>query len=117
MAGPNINCMKKSIHNDANSSLVATGGKENDLKVWNLSSHSKEPVFRAKNVTDNWMQLREPVCITAIDFIDQGRVVVGTAFHQIRVYDIKGSVRRPMFNLNFGQHPITTISAIPNELK
>jgi ribosome biogenesis protein NSA1 len=109
--------MKKSSHNESNANLVATGGKENDLKVWNLSLNNKEPVFRAKNVADNWMQLREPVCITAIDFIDQNRVVVGTAYHQIRVYDIKSGVRRPMFNLNFSQHPITAISIVPNELK
>jgi ribosome biogenesis protein NSA1 len=109
--------MRKSIHNENSSNLFATGGKENDLKVWNLSSNAKDPVFRAKNVADNWIQLREPVCITAIDFIDQNRVVVGTAFHQIRVYDIKSGIRRPMFNLTFGQHPISTISIVPGDLK
>lgn len=31
--------------------LVATGGKENALKVWDLQG-SEEPVFRAKNVSD-----------------------------------------------------------------
>ena len=109
--------MKKSSHNEKSSLLVATGGKENDLKVWNLSLNSKEPVFRAKNVADNWIQLREPVNITAIDFIDQTKVVVGTAYHQIRVYDIKSGVRRPLFNLNFGQHPITSIAVLPNDSK
>lgn len=31
--------------------IVATGGKENALKVWDLQG-SEEPVFRAKNVSD-----------------------------------------------------------------
>lgn len=30
--------------------IVATGGKENALKVWDLQG-SEEPVFRAKNVS------------------------------------------------------------------
>lgn len=33
--------------------VVATGGKENALKVWDLQG-SEEPVFRAKNVSDGW---------------------------------------------------------------
>lgn len=31
--------------------VVATGGKENALKVWDLQG-SEEPVFKAKNVSD-----------------------------------------------------------------
>ena len=30
---------------------IATGGKENDLKIWNGSKPEK-PVFQAKNVTE-----------------------------------------------------------------
>lgn len=33
--------------------MVATGGKENALKVWDLQG-SEEPVFRAKNVSNGW---------------------------------------------------------------
>ena len=29
--------------------LVATGGKENDLKIWDLQS-PEQPIFKAKNV-------------------------------------------------------------------
>jgi ribosome biogenesis protein NSA1 len=75
--------MKLSLFNDEESILVATGGKENDLKVWNLKSDLTEPVFKAKNVADNWIQLREPVWVTCIDFIDKNKVAVGTAYHQV----------------------------------
>ena len=33
-----------------NPHIVATGGKENDLKIWNLNMPD-EPIFRAKNVS------------------------------------------------------------------
>ena len=37
-----------------NESLFASGGRENDLKVWNIENDSgKENIFKAKNVTQN----------------------------------------------------------------
>lgn len=86
--GSDISCMKASRFNkpDGEQCLVATGGKENDLKVWdvkNLSDEKKQPVFRAKNLPDNWVLLREPVWVMTIDFIDVDRVVVGTAHNQV----------------------------------
>ena len=87
-AGANLTCLRKSKFNtstaDSSSFLFATGGKDNDLKVWDLKSENvSEPVFRAKNMPDNWMQLREPVWIMSMDFMDERRVVVGTAHHQV----------------------------------
>ena len=38
----------------ANPHLVATGGKENDLKIWDLNT-PEQPVFKAKNVTTVFM--------------------------------------------------------------
>ena len=92
-----MTCLKKSKFNTSTSLtdkngkfLIATGGKENDLKIWNLNqtqksteTHDIQPIFRAKNMPDNWMQLREPVWIMSIDFLDENRVVVGTAHHQV----------------------------------
>ena len=65
--------------------LVATGGKENDLKVWDINNlgTKKEPLFRAKNLPDNWIQLREPVWVMCVNFLDPHRIVVGTAYHQV----------------------------------
>ena len=86
--GSQISCIKKNVFNKE-ACLVATGGKDNDLKIWNLSINdesllkNKEAVFRAKNVADNWMQLREPVWIMCIDFVDEKKVAVGTAHHQV----------------------------------
>ncbi len=86
-AGANLTCLRKSKFNSDSSSpfLFATGGKDNDLKVWDLNGAEKvsEPMFRAKNMPDNWMQLREPIWIMSMDFMDERRVVVGTAHHQV----------------------------------
>jgi len=38
--------------NPSQHNLVATGGKENDLKLWNLED-SAQPLFTAKNVLSN----------------------------------------------------------------
>jgi ribosome biogenesis protein NSA1 len=75
--------------------LFATGGKENELKLWNLnkldikSDGQAMPLFKAKNLPDNSMQLREPVWITCIDFIDSSRIVTGTAYHQVNIHLFK----------------------------
>ncbi len=109
-AGPDISCMKSSRFNKPHGEkfLIATGGKENDLKVWDVNdlSEKKQPIFKAKNLPDNWVLLREPVWVMSIDFIDENRVVVGTAHNQIRVYELSGAVRRPVLNLLFGMDPI-----------
>ena len=47
--GENIHRMRQDA---ANPHIIATGGKENDLKIWNLNTPS-EPVFKAKNVSYN----------------------------------------------------------------
>lgn len=80
--GSEIHCAQKSRFDPE---MVATGGKENDFKIWdvNISNSKLEPVFKAKNVSDNWMQLREPVWIMSMDFIDRNKVAVGTAYHQV----------------------------------
>ena len=98
--------------NPYNKNLMATGGKENDLKIWNLDKN--EAIFKAKNVADNWIQLREPVWVTAIDFLDENRVVIGTGHHQVRIYDLKTGTRRPIYNLNYGENPLTALRVLPD---
>ena len=37
------------VHNKHTSDIIATGGQENDLKLWQLKNMDK-PIFTAKNV-------------------------------------------------------------------
>lgn len=45
--GKDISTFKKCRLNDG---LVASGGRENDLKIWNIESEKNENIFKAKNV-------------------------------------------------------------------
>lgn len=64
---------------------VATGGKENSLKIWDLE-RPERPVFTAKNLRDDWLDLRRPHWVKDVAFIqDSDRVVTCTGYHQVRV--------------------------------
>ena len=46
------------------------GGKEHDLQIWDLNKIESGPVFRAKNVPTDSLQLRVPIWITDMCFPD-----------------------------------------------
>ncbi|XP_053544839.1 WD repeat-containing protein 74 [Bombina bombina] len=93
---------------------VATGGKENDLKIWDLE-RAEEPIFRAKNVRNDWLDLRVPVWIRDLDFIPGSeKVITGTSHHQVRIYDPSTRQRRPVLEVLFGEDPITALSVTPD---
>ncbi|ORX96877.1 WD40 repeat-like protein [Basidiobolus meristosporus CBS 931.73] len=96
------------------SNILATGGKERDLNIWDINQ--AEPIFKAKNVKNDFLDLRVPVWITATQFLneDTHKVVVGTKYHQIRLYDAK-SARRPVLNVEIGEHPIVSLTLAPNQ--
>lgn len=67
---------------------MITGGKENDLAVWDLesivSTASPHTIFKAKNVKNDFLDLRVPIHITDLDFVKENasQYVVGTMYHQ-----------------------------------
>ncbi|XP_037875974.1 WD repeat-containing protein 74 [Bombyx mori] len=81
--------------------LFATGGEENDLKVWRVGE--SQPTFSAKNLAHDWLQLRQPVWVTDLVFVpgEGGRVVAVCSRHgYVRLYDTR-SQRRPVQNVTF----------------
>lgn len=89
---------------------VATGGKENPLKVWDLERPDK-PIFTAKNVAHDWLDMRVPVWVRDIGFIpDSDKIVTCTGHHQVRVYDPSTPQRRPVLEARFGEYPLTALS-------
>ena len=60
--------MRKVSGTDNN--FIATGGKEHDLQIWDLNKIESGPVFRAKNVPTDSLQLRVPIWITDMCFPD-----------------------------------------------
>lgn len=79
-AGKNVFRMRQSpVHRHK----VATGGKENGLKIWDLEKPEK-PVFTAKNLRDDWLDLRRPQWVRDVAFIpDSDKVVTCTGYHQV----------------------------------
>ncbi|CAG8446330.1 5657_t:CDS:2 [Ambispora gerdemannii] len=115
--------------------IIAFGGKERDLTAWDINGYKagKSPIneqsnnydnkyqkkkedapgvlWRAKNLPNDFLDMRIPVWITDLQFMDNddvSRIVVGTYYHQIRLYDIK-TARRPVLNVEIGEHPIVSI--------
>ncbi|XP_012705318.2 WD repeat-containing protein 74 [Fundulus heteroclitus] len=89
---------------------VATGGKENGLKIWDLERPEK-PVFTAKNLRDDWLDLRRPHWVRDMAFIPESdKVVTCTGYHQVHVFDPSSPRRRPVLEAEFGEYPLTALS-------
>ncbi|EDL33358.1 WD repeat domain 74, isoform CRA_b [Mus musculus] len=93
--------------------VVATCGKENALKVWDLQG-SEEPVFRAKNVRNDWLDLRVPIWDQDTQFLPGSqKLVTCTGYHQVRVYDPVSPQRRPVLEATYGEYPLTAMTLTP----
>ncbi len=58
--------------------------------------------FEAKNVPQDKLRLRVPVWITCLSFLGaDNKVVTGTAYKHMRVYDTKAD-RRPIMSIDIG---------------
>ncbi|KAF0560684.1 WD40 repeat-like protein [Gigaspora margarita] len=105
--------------------IFACGGKERDLTVWDIHANpdsivtqNKESrqhegmIWNGKNVRSDFLDLRCPVWVTEIQFLndqDYTKIVTGTRFHQIRLYDIKAQ-RRPVFEASIGHKMVVSIA-------
>ncbi|XP_066031218.1 WD repeat-containing protein 74-like isoform X2 [Chamaea fasciata] len=109
-AGPGLCRMRQ---DPARPHLVGTGGKENGLKVWDLQ-RPQEPLFRAKNVRNDWLDLRVPVWDRDLQFLPGSqRVVTCTGHGQVRLYDPATPQRRPVLDVTFGEAPLTALALPP----
>ncbi|XP_059574483.1 WD repeat-containing protein 74 [Alligator mississippiensis] len=108
--GPGVCRMRQ---NPARPQCVGTGGKENALKVWDLQQ-PQEPIFRAKNVRHDWLNLRVPVWDRDLQFLPGSeKIITCTGHHQVRVYDPSSPQRRPVLEVTYGEHPLTALSLAP----
>lgn len=104
--GDDIRAMSGSVNPD----IFATGGQENDIKIWKLDNMDK-PIFAAKNVRNDFLNLRVPIWVSALEFLrnDTNKVVVGSGHHSIRLYDRRDK-RRPVIDTDWHEHPITALA-------
>nr|XP_060614231.1 WD repeat-containing protein 74 [Anolis sagrei ordinatus] len=105
--GPGVCRMRQ---NPATPHQVATGGKENCLKVWDLCK-PQETIFRAKNVRHDWLDLRVRIWERDMQFLPGSqKIVTCTGHHQVRLYDPSCPQRRPVKEITFGEYPLTALS-------
>ncbi|KAE9032961.1 hypothetical protein PR003_g9675 [Phytophthora rubi] len=105
----------------ASQTVIGVGGKEHDLNLWSLET--QQPLFKAKNVTHDKLDMRVPVWVKDLRFLSTPgnnnghRVVVGTGHRHVRIYDTN-TKRRPVQQLdNFGENPIQSICVSPDETR
>nr|KAJ3419060.1 WD repeat-containing protein 74 [Polyrhizophydium stewartii] len=71
-----------------------------------------EPLWEAKNVRNDFLDMRVPVWITTIEWLSTEtytRLVTGTGHHQVRVFDTKKQ-RRPILDVSVGDHPVRAMA-------
>lgn len=111
-AGKNLHQMRQNL---SVPHLIATGGEENDLKIWDLQK-PEQPIFRAKNVRNDFLDLRIPVWVTDMQFLPNSeKIVTCTRHHHIRLYDPSTPQRRPVITMEFETHPLMSLSLAHRE--
>ncbi|KAK4469141.1 hypothetical protein MN116_006724 [Schistosoma mekongi] len=77
---------------------VATGGKESNLRVWDINNH-KEPIFTAKNVRSSVLELSVPIWIADVSFVPKSNgklVLTASRYGELDIYDLRCGQRRPV---------------------
>mmetsp|Transcript_24315 Transcript_24315/g.75985 ORF Transcript_24315/g.75985 Transcript_24315/m.75985 type:complete len:336 (+) Transcript_24315:35-1042(+) len=82
---------------DRSNELVAVGGREHELSIWNLESAERQ--WRARNVPNDSLDMRRPVWVSAARFVTETTLAVGTMYKQLRLYDARAR-RRPVAALD-----------------
>jgi len=103
--------------------VFAFGGKDVNLEIWSSTSQGSSnylksffPSWSAKNVRNDEYNLKQPVWVSDLQFLDEQLrapdlgflVAICTRFHQVRVYDTRLS-RRPIVNIEIGSSPLVSM--------
>ncbi|KAJ1558677.1 WD repeat-containing protein 74, partial [Cladochytrium tenue] len=105
--------------------LFATGGQERDLCLWRLCRgvggvYEAKAIWTAKNVKNDYLDLRVPVCINDIGFVAPdstapSKIVVVSQHRHFRVYDVNGGARRPVLSVEIGTNPLKSLTLVNGE--
>lgn len=94
---------------NAASSHAALACQGSELGIWDLQTQQRS--YHAKGGKPNMLRLVDKPHNTAVAFLpgsDSQRLVVGTAYHKLRIYDVKS--RRPTLNMDFGEARVTAVA-------
>ncbi|QQP35655.1 WD repeat-containing protein 74 [Caligus rogercresseyi] len=92
-----------------NGNLLASGGQEHDLHITDLEAGAV--TFRAKNVPPDSLQLRVPVWVSDLLFLEEERILSYVSRHShIRLYDVRAQ-RRPLVSFGYpNKEPLTCMA-------
>ncbi|ODV88447.1 hypothetical protein CANCADRAFT_46332 [Tortispora caseinolytica NRRL Y-17796] len=97
--------------------VIAYGGKETELTLTTIEGlESGVSRFKAKNVKNDELDLRVPVWVSDIQFLDINRpasegyrIAISTRYGQIRIYETNVS-RRPIRDVEASEYPIVALT-------
>lgn len=104
--GGNLSCME---HSNVQTNVIGTGGKDSDLKLWDLNDPTT-PVFQAKNVKNDWLNLQVPIWVTGIGFLMDKKIVTSTG--RCTKASCGHFITFPFRNFYFFGHFVTILLAI-----
>ncbi|XP_076376884.1 WD repeat domain 74 lethal (2) k09848 [Megalopta genalis] len=109
-AGKNLERMR---HSKINKNIIATGGNENILKLFDLNRQEK--VFTAKRLPNDWLNLPVGIWISDIEYLPGTEQVVTVGkYGHVQLYDPK-SQKRPVINLEVKDEAFTTLAVTSRE--
>ena len=99
---------------------MAFGGKENDLMLYDIGTETQ--VWKAKNVANDYLNLRVPIWIADIAFrfpgecsVSGATMLTGTGYKHVRGYDTRLESHKPTFTFDVeGDYRITSIASSPD---
>lgn len=109
-------------HDLKNPTIFAFGGREQDLNIItiNLDSGSCKLMFKAKNVKNDRLDLRQPIWISDLEFLpteskNHYRIVTVTRYGQLRVYDTD-KTQRPVVNSKVSDRPLCRVKRVADNI-
>ncbi|KAL2737865.1 WD repeat-containing protein 74 isoform X2 [Vespula squamosa] len=111
-AGDNLHKMR---HSNINNKIIATGGKENGLKLFDLEKQKQ--IFSEKNMPHDFLNLRVPIWVSDIAFLQGShKIVTVSRFGHVRLYD-SNAQRRPIINVEIKDEPLTAVTVPCKEMQ
>jgi ribosome biogenesis protein NSA1 len=108
--GRNHNSHMASAMASSHDGKIAIGGREREIVTLDISNGNQ--IWKAKNLPpDPQTLLQQPVWSTALTFLSNDLLLSGTAYKQVRLYDMRSNTRRPVSFTPDGllEHRVTTL--------
>ena len=110
---PTVTMCLQAVHASDTGAHIALAGNGSELGIWDLQKQQRS--YHAKGNKPNRIGLVDKPWNTAAAFLPGSygqKVVVGTAYHKLRLYDVKS--RRPAVDIEFGEAKVTALAAQTN---